>query len=42
MNAGKVRLTQQIDKLVMAIANGADDLPLNAKIKEFDARKSQL
>ena len=36
------RITQQIDKLVMAIANGADALPLNAKIKELDARKSQL
>ena len=26
----------------MAIANGADAIPLNAKIKELDARKSQL
>lgn len=36
------RLTQQIDKLVMAIADGADALPLNAKIKELEARQSQL
>ncbi len=36
------RVTQQIDKLVMAIADGADALPLNAKIKELEARQSQL
>ena len=36
------RVTQQIDKLVMAIADGADALPLNTKIKELEARQSQL
>jgi len=36
------RVTQQIDKLVMAIADGADALPLNAKIKELEAWQSQL
>ena len=36
------RVTQRIDKLVMAIADGADALPLNAKIKELEARQSQL
>ena len=36
------RVTQQIDKLVMAIADGADALPPNAKIKELEARQSQL
>ena len=36
------RVTQQIDKLVMAIADGADALALNAKVKELEARQSQL
>ena len=36
------RVTQQIDKLVMAIADGADALPLNTKIKELEARQSRL
>ncbi|MCH7766546.1 MAG: recombinase family protein, partial [Acidobacteria bacterium] len=36
------RVTQQIDKLVMAIADGADALPLNAKIKELEARLFKL
>ena len=36
------RITRQIDKLVMAIADGADALPLNTKIKELEARQYQL
>ena len=36
------RVTQQIDKLVMAIADGADALPLNTKVKELEARQFQL
>ena len=36
------RITQQIDKLVMAIADGADAIALNAKVKELEVRQSQL
>ncbi len=36
------RVTQQIDKLVMAIADGADALPLNTKVKELEVQQSQL
>ena len=32
----------RIDKLVMAIADGADALPLNTKIKELEGRKQDL
>ena len=33
------RIERQIDKLVMAIADGADALPINTKIKELGARQ---
>ena len=36
------RLENQIDKLVMAIANGADAIPLNTKIKELESRRHNL
>jgi site-specific DNA recombinase len=36
------RLENQIDKLVMAIANGADAIPLNTKIKELESRQHNL
>jgi len=36
------RIERQIDKLVMAIADGADALPLNTKIKELGHRHSIL
>jgi site-specific DNA recombinase len=36
------KITQQIDKLVMAIANGADARALNGKIKELEARADKL
>ncbi len=36
------RVENQIDKLVMAIADGADALPLNTKIKELVGRQKEL
>ena len=36
------KLEQQIDKLVMSIADGADALPLNTKIKKQHARQLEL
>jgi site-specific DNA recombinase len=36
------RIDRQIDKLVMAIANGANALPLNTKIKELEANRISL
>jgi len=36
------RIERQIDKLVMAIADGADALPLNTKIKELGHHQSLL
>ena len=36
------RIDRQIDKLVMAIADGADALPLNTKIKELGATRIDL
>jgi len=36
------RVAQQIDKLVMAIADGADALPLNAKIKELQNQQTKF
>ena len=36
------RIENQIDKLVMAIADGADALPLNTKIKELEGRQKEL
>ena len=36
------QIKQQIDKLVMAIANGANALPLSTKIKELEARQQKL
>jgi site-specific DNA recombinase len=36
------RIDRQIDKLVMAIADGADALPLNTKIKELEATRINL
>jgi site-specific DNA recombinase len=36
------RVSRQIDKLVMAVANGADALALNVKIKELEVRRTEL
>jgi len=36
------KIEQQIDKLVMSIANGADALPLNSKIKKLHAHQLEL
>ncbi|MEI6560385.1 MAG: recombinase family protein, partial [Rhodospirillaceae bacterium] len=36
------RLPEQIDKLVMAIANGADWRPLNGKMKALEDRREEL
>jgi len=36
------RIERQIDKLVTAIADGADALALNAKIKELEGRKENI
>jgi site-specific DNA recombinase len=36
------RVSQQIDKLVMAIADGADAIALNTKIKELEDRRADL
>jgi hypothetical protein len=36
------RIENQIDKLVMAIADEADALPLNTKIKELEGRQQEL
>ena len=36
------RIDSRIDKLVMAIADGADALPLNTKIKELETRQHEL
>ncbi len=36
------RVSRQIEKLVMAIADGADAPPLNDKIKELEARRDAL
>ena len=36
------KIEQQIDKLVMSIANGADAMPLNSKIKSLHSRQMDL
>ncbi len=42
MKSALARLERQIDKLVMAIAEGADAMALNTKIKELEERQSRL
>ncbi len=40
--AAVVRVERQIKRLVDAIVDGADAMPLNAKLKELDAEKERL
>ena len=42
VKAELARLPEQIDKLVMAIANGADWRPLNGKMKALEDRREEL
>ena len=42
MRSDLSKIEKQIDKLVMSIANGADALPLNSKIKNLHARQLEL
>ena len=40
--AALIRVERQIKRLVDAIVEGADALPLNTKLKELDAEKTRL
>ncbi len=42
IQAAIARVERQINRLVDAIANGADAMPLNAKLKQLDADKMRL